>query len=321
MQKIINLIEANHHLHEMLKNCPYRILEKMSIYNFQEGEVLIYQGDIIKRFYMIVEGSANIYVMSENGRRYSQAIYKKGDFIGEIEIFDGLPSVSNVEALSNLVLIKDPKELAYNREYRSVIGYYKDIPVLVVSTGIGGPSAGIAVEELANIGVTTLIRIGSSGALQDYLQLGDLIISAAAVRNEGTTKAYIENGYPAVANHQLVSTLENVSRAQNFRFHTGLVRSHDSFYTEEEERIDQYWSSKEILGADMETSTLFVLGSLRGLQTASILNVVVPSKGNLENGINDLVEGKSLPIEGEKKQIIAALEGIASIHNNKPSYS
>ncbi|KXG44541.1 Crp/Fnr family transcriptional regulator [Tepidibacillus infernus] len=105
MEKIIKLIEENKHLYEILKNCPFRILKQMDVYHFQQGDVVINQGEVIDRFYIIVEGTANIYVMSENGRVYSQAIYQSGDFIGEIEIFDRYPSVSNVKALSNLTLI------------------------------------------------------------------------------------------------------------------------------------------------------------------------------------------------------------------------
>ncbi|GAA0486688.1 nucleoside phosphorylase [Salinibacillus aidingensis] len=207
------------------------------------------------------------------------------------------------------------KELAFNREYKSIIGEYKGIPVLVVSTGIGGPSAGIAVEELANIGVTTLIRVGSSGSMQNHIHLGDLIVATGAVRDEGTTNAYIEAGFPAVADDQLVSAIRAAASKKNIPYHTGIVRSHDSFYTDKEEQIEDYWSRRRVLGSDMETSTLFVVGALRGIRTASILNVVVPSKGNLQSGINDLVDGESLPIQGERYSIQVALEAIASIHN------
>lgn len=213
--------------------------------------------------------------------------------------------------------LTNTKEIAFNREYRSLLGYYNDIPVLVVSTGIGGPSAGIAIEELANLGVTTLIRIGSSGALQDHIHLGDLIIATGAVRDEGTSKAYIDLSYPAVPDHELVSALSHACVQQDFPYHTGLIRSHDSFYTDREEEIDHYWSRKGILGSDMETSTLFVVGALRGLRTASILNVVVPSKGNLQSGINGLAHGQDLPAKGEENQILVALEAIASIDNKK----
>ncbi|GAA0486682.1 Crp/Fnr family transcriptional regulator [Salinibacillus aidingensis] len=105
MEKLTELIEEYNHVHEMVKECPYRFLKKMSVDQISQGDIVIYQGDSIQRFYIIVEGTAKIYVTSENGRTYSQAIYQKGDFIGEIEIFDQYSSVSNVKALTDLTLI------------------------------------------------------------------------------------------------------------------------------------------------------------------------------------------------------------------------
>lgn len=213
------------------------------------------------------------------------------------------PYLVNTEAVVN------------NREYKGITGYYQDIKLLVLSTGMGGPSTGIAVEELAKIGVKTLIRIGSCGALQDDMCLGSLVIATGAVRDEGTTESYIPKGYPAIADPLLIQTLKSIADQHEFDNFMGLVRSHDSFYTDREEEIDAFWSQKGILGADMETAALYVIGSLRGLQTASILNVVVTSKGNLTTGINDFVHGESLTREGEKRQIKVALEAIASIHH------
>lgn len=206
------------------------------------------------------------------------------------------------------------EEIAWNREYNSCIGYYKDVKVLVTSTGIGGPSTGIAIEELKNIGVKYVIRIGSSGALQPNLNLGDLIIATGAVRNDGTSNAYIEKGYPAVASTELVWHLKSAAEMRDFPHHLGIVRSHDSFYTDNIKKTDQYWHKRGVVGSDMETSTLFVVGRLRGLQTASILNVVVPFSGELEFGINQYVSGESSTINGEKKSILVALEAIASYH-------
>lgn len=212
-------------------------------------------------------------------------------------------------------ILDDPTDIAFNREYKSISGYYKGLKVLVVSTGIGGPSIGIAVEELKNIGVKTLIRIGSCGALQDNIKLGDLIIANGVVRNDGLSDTYIEKGYPAVPDPALLFALQQAAEELDYSYHTGLIRSHDSFYTDRENEIDQYWSAKGILGSDMESSALFVIGGLRGLQVASILNVVVDSNGNLEEGINDYVDGLNATVEGEKREIITALEAIAL--NNK----
>lgn len=206
--------------------------------------------------------------------------------------------------------LTDPQELAYNREYRSLMGTYKGVPVLGMSTGIGGPSSGIAVEELAAIGVTTLIRIGSSGALQPGSRQGDLILVTGAVRDEGTSHAYIDSTYPAVPDADLLSLLEEAAQDLDATYIKGFVRSHDSFYTDKEEAVDRYWSEKGIIGSDMETAALFVIGRLRGLKTASVLNVVVPYQSSLESGIQDLVSGEEAADKGETLQIQLALEAI-----------
>ena len=100
--------------------------------------------------------------------------------------------------------LESVRELAYNREFRSLTGTYKGVPVLAVSTGIGGSSAGICVEELHNIGVEAAIRIGSCGALQKGIALGDLILGCGAIRDDGASKAYVHPEYPAVADYQLL---------------------------------------------------------------------------------------------------------------------
>lgn len=202
------------------------------------------------------------------------------------------------------------EEVAYNREFRTISGFYKGIKILVTSTGIGGASTGIAVEELKNIGVDTLVRIGSCGALQDNIKLGDLVIGTGAVRNDGASRSYVEESYPAVPDIQLLMCLANSAAELNYDFHCGIIRSHDSFYTDEEENIDKLWATRNVLVADMESAALMVIGSLRGLKTASILNVVVDSKGNLESGINEYVNGEEASLKGEEREILTALEAI-----------
>ncbi|WP_033828852.1 nucleoside phosphorylase [Bacillus andreraoultii] len=212
--------------------------------------------------------------------------------------------------------LDSPKEVAFNREYRSAIGYYKGTKVLVMSTGIGGPSMGIAVEELKKIGVSTLIRIGSCGALQSHLPIGSLVIATGAVRNDGTSLTYIEKGYPAVADLDLLIQLKEIAKQLNLSHHFGLVRSHDSFYTDSEEEIDQFWGKRNILASDMETATLFVLAGLRDMKAVSILNVVVSSTGDLSEGINDYVDGESLSEQGERNEILLALETLSAYEQN-----
>ncbi|MFU0828462.1 MAG: Uridine phosphorylase [Lachnoclostridium sp.] len=213
--------------------------------------------------------------------------------------------------------LSDSKELAYNREIRSVSGYYKGIKVLAVSTGMGGASTGIVVEELHNIGVEYMIRIGSCGALDPAMKLGDLLIVNGAVRDEGTSKAYIEGIYPAIPDTELLMNAVEAAKQLKVPYLIGKARSHDSFYTDREEEIDRYWSRMGIKGADMETAALFVIGSLRGVKTASLLNTVVEYSGNLTDEINNYVDGETLVKQGEVNEIQVALETFVLEHNKE----
>jgi uridine phosphorylase len=209
--------------------------------------------------------------------------------------------------------LDNPVDIAFNREYKSCSGTYQGVRVMVVSTGIGGASTGIAVEELRNIGVETMIRIGSCGAMQANLKLGHTVIASGAVRDEGTSRAYVELGFPAIPDPEVMAMLVESAREQGIPHHCGMIRTHDSFYTDQEEAIDNYWSQRGILGADMESATLFVIGSLRGLKTASVLNVVVEYTGDLSSGINDYVDGSSLTAVGEQNEIRTVLNAIVKL--------
>lgn len=206
--------------------------------------------------------------------------------------------------------LEDVEELEFNREYKSIAGTYKGIRVLAVSTGIGGPSTGIAVEELARIGVTHAIRIGSCGALQKEIRLGDLILVQGTVRDEGTYKTYIDSIYPAIPDFELMSACVEAAEEEQIPAHVGMARSHDSFYTDREDEIDALWAGRGVLGCDMETAALFVIGKLRGVKTASILNTVVEYEDNLEDNINNYTDGVNATVQGEKNEIHVALEAL-----------
>lgn len=209
------------------------------------------------------------------------------------------------------------KEIAYNREFRTITGKYKGVPITVTSTGIGGPSAGIALEELIACGAKYFIRIGSGGAIQANIELGELIIASGAVREDGTTSMYIDKSYPAVADLELTYKILETCRELDYSHYLGLVRSHDSFYIPEEEEIMEYWNKKNILSSDMETSTLFVLGQIKRVKVASILNTVVEYKSDLKEGINNYVGESIGTVEGEKREILLALETYYKVHREK----
>ncbi len=213
--------------------------------------------------------------------------------------------------------LENVTELKFNREYRSLSGTYKGVPILAISTGIGGASAGIAVEELHNIGVEAMIRIGSCGSLQPQVKVGDIIIVNGAVRDDGASKTYIDAMFPAVPDAQLMLYCMEAAKEQDFQYHVGIARSHDSFYTDDEEAIDAYWSKQGVLGFDRETDALFTIGHLRGVKTASILNNVVAYEQDTSESIGSYVDGENLAMEGERHEILTALEAFYKLETGK----
>lgn len=203
--------------------------------------------------------------------------------------------------------------VACNREYRTITGTFRGMPVSATSTGIGGPSTAIAVEELIRVGARVLIRVGSAGALQPGIRVGDLLVAVGAVREEGASAMYVPPAYPAASDHAVLAALLKAAGDLGVTAHAGLVRSHDSFYTDQEDELTRFWAGKGVLGSDMETATLLTLARLRGARAASVLNVVVPADGGLEEGINDLVAGKEAARQGETAEIRVALQALHAL--------
>lgn len=210
--------------------------------------------------------------------------------------------------------LEDWEEIAYNREFRTIRGMYKGVPITVTSTGIGGPSAAIAMEELIACGGEYFIRIGSGGAVQPYIKLGDLVIATAAVRDDGTTKMYIREGYPAVADIKLTNIIIDICEDLGYNYYYGIIRSHDSFYIDKENDIMKYWKDKNILSSDMESSTILTLAQLKRVKAGCILNTVVEYKSHVKDGVENYVN-KALAPKGAKREILLALETLYKIHH------
>lgn len=204
--------------------------------------------------------------------------------------------------------LKDVQQLENNREFLSIRGSYRGVDILAISTGIGGCSAGIAVEELKNIGIKAMIRIGSCGALQKDIGLGELILASGAVRDDGASKAYVPDIFPACADRELLNCCVQAAKALGAVWHEGIVHSHESFYHDENDAQSAYWSSKGVLGADMETAAIYTIGRLRGLRAASILNNVVLYGQDTADSIGDYAQGAQLAAQGETSEILTALE-------------
>jgi uridine phosphorylase len=172
--------------------------------------------------------------------------------------------------------LDDPREVAHQREHRTMVGTYKGRQITVTSTGMGCPSTAIAVEELARVGVTSFIRVGSTAALQPGIEPGDLIVSEGSFRNDGTTDAYVPKGYPAVPDLEITLALERFARpraaALGLAVHAGLNVSDDAFYAESPAWTEQM-SSIGLLNVEMESSALFVVARQRKLRAGMICAV------------------------------------------------
>ena len=181
-------------------------------------------------------------------------------------------------------LLDEAHFVSQNREYTVYTGALDGVPVSVCSTGIGGPSAAIALEELAACGVHTFVRTGTCGGIHTDVQAGDLVIALSAVRQDGTSYEYAPVGYPATASFDVVCALDEAARRLGARRHVGVVQAKDSFYGQHSpERMPvssmllEKWEAYKRLGvlaSEMESAALFVAAAARGLRCGSVFSAV-----------------------------------------------
>jgi uridine phosphorylase len=180
-------------------------------------------------------------------------------------------------------LIDQAREVSTQSAFSLYTGKLGKAEVSICSTGMGGPPTAIAVEELARCGADTFIRAGTSGGLQSYLRVGDLAINTAAVRCEATSRTYVRDAYPAVASYEVVMALVEASRRLGYRFHVGIARTADSFYSVHPVpgSFGGFWQSwmkdelidlrrSNVLNAEMEASVIFTLSNLFGLRSGCV---------------------------------------------------
>lgn len=180
--------------------------------------------------------------------------------------------------------LDDAVFIAKNREFVTYTGTLCGERVSVCSTGIGGPSTAIAVEELAACGTHTLLRVGTCGGIDLAVMGGDLVVATSAVLQEGTTLHYMPIEFPAVADFEVTDALRLGAQATGANVHTGVVQSKDSFYGQHEpERMPvadelrskwNAWKRAGVLCSEMESSTLFVVSSVLGLRAGAVFAVL-----------------------------------------------
>jgi len=169
--------------------------------------------------------------------------------------------------------------VAENREYKVVNAEYDGTPLTICSTGIGSPSAAIAVEELAAVGVDAVLRVGTTGALQSGIEIGDMVVATGAAKDEGTTGRYESDTYPAVPDYEVLSGLVDAAEANDEDVHVGPVATDDAFYAETDEYVEA-WESAGVLAVEMEAAAIFTLARRKGLRSGAICTV----DGNLVEG-------------------------------------
>ena len=185
-------------------------------------------------------------------------------------------------------LMDDPRQLASHREFTSWLAFIEGKPVVVCSTGIGGPSTSIAVEELAQLGIRTFLRVGTTGAIQPDINVGDVLVTTASVRLDGASLHFAPLEYPAVADFACTTALVNAARQSGATTHVGVTASSDTFYPGQE-RYDTYsgrvvkafrgsmeeWQSMGVLNYEMESATLLTMCASQSLRAGMVAGVIV----------------------------------------------
>ena len=253
---------------------------------------------------------------SVNGEQYHIGL-KSGD-VGKYVILPGDPKRCKkiAEYFDDAVLVAD------NREYTTYTGYLNGEKVSVTSTGIGGPSASIALEELVNVGAETFIRVGTCGGIDTGVKGGDVVIATGAVRMEGTSKEYAPIEFPAVANIDIVNALVKAAKNLEYTAHTGIVQCKDSFYGQHNpdkmpvnyELVNKWeaWKRLGCLASEMESAALFVVASFLKVKIGSVFLTVAnqereklglenPVVHDTEKAIKTAVEALKILIAENKK--------------------
>lgn len=216
--------------------------------------------------------------MNGTGIQYHLHI-KKGD-IGRYVIVPGDPK--RVPLIAKY--LDDAKFVAESREYVTWTGYLEGEAVSVTSTGVGGPSAAIAMEELHLCGADSFLRIGTCGGMALPVMGGDIVIATGAIRAEGTSKEYAPIEFPAVANLDMIMCIKNAANDLGFRNHSGVVQCKDSYYGQHDpERMPisyellnkwEAWKRLGTMASEMESAALFTIASSLGVRCASVFSVV-----------------------------------------------
>ncbi len=211
----------------------------------------------------------------------------------------------------------EPRLVAQNREYVTYTGTLLGEKVSVTSTGIGGPSASIAMEELTKIGADTFIRVGTCGGINEKVCSGDVVIATGAIRQEGTSREYAPIEYPATSDFDVTNALVFGAKQEGLTYHTGVVQCKDSFYGQHSpekspvsyELLNKWeaWKKLGVLASEMESAALFVVANALGVKCGSVFSVVWnqerKAKGIVEEDCHDTDRAIRTAVEAIKYMI------------------
>lgn len=226
----------------------------------------------------------------------------KGD-VGRYVILPGDPK----RCAKIAAYFENPVLVADSREFVTYTGYLDGVKVSVTSTGIGGPSASIAMEELYRCGADTFIRVGTCGGMQLEVKSGDLVIATGAIRMEGTSKEYAPIEFPAVPDLQVTNALVASAREKKIDYHTGVVQCKDAFYGQHEPEVKpvsyelmnkwEAWKRLGCLASEMESAALFVVASSLGVRVGSVFLVMANQEREKEGLYNPVVHDTDMAIQ------------------------
>ena len=250
---------------------------------------------------------------SDQGLEYH--IKVNGDMIGKYVIMPGDPKRCALIAQ----YLDDAKLVADSREFVTYTGYLDGEKVSVTSTGISGPSAAIALQELAHCGAHTFVRIGTCGGMQTDVIGGDVVVATGAVRMEGTSREYAPIEYPAIADLDVVNALVTVAKDMNISVHTGVVQSKDSFYGQHSPlsmpvgyELENKWEAWKRMGckaSEMESAALFIVGSYLRVRVGACFLVVANQEREAQGLENPEVHDTDMAIRVAVEAIRMLIKG------------
>jgi len=206
------------------------------------------------------------------------------------------------------------KKIADTRMFTTYTGEYKSTPITICSTGSGAPEVEIALMDFIKwTNADTFIRVGTSGSLQNWVNVGDIVITSAAVRDEGTSEEYVKPIYPAVSSYEVVLSFATAAEKLNFNYHIGITRSNDAIYVgegrpvcgyiqDEHEKIPEYWEKARVLNVEREVSLILTICNIFGKRGGAVCTVVD----------NELTGELGIGV-AKKESILTVLEGIKKL--------